>query len=285
MASERAWTSVPRARAAGPGAGTALVKGGGEVGTAIAVALWRAGWRVVVAELARPTTLRRQLSAAEAAFGGPVARDGVEIALAADVPSLTALLAAGSALPLYVGPLARALAALRPTLVVDARLQRPALAEVQRGEAPLVIGLGPGLCAGEHVDAAIETCPGPDLGEVIWQGAARPHMPLRRAGGAERFVYAPGPGLWRTERAIGREVAAGDVLGMVDGVPLLAPAAGALRGLVHDAVPVHAGRKVAAIHAGDWRRKESGICERAAALAASVLAAVDQAHLLRLDDA
>jgi xanthine dehydrogenase accessory factor len=272
-------------RGAGSGGGTALVKGGGEVGTAVAVALWRAGWRVVAAELARPTTLRRQLSAAEAAFAGPVERDGVEIALAADLAALTALLAAGSALPLYVGPLAPALAALRPTLVVDARLQRPALAEAQRGEARLVIGLGPGLAAGEHVDAAIETCPGPDLGEIIWQGAARPHVPLRRAASTERFVYAPGPGLWRSERAIGEDVTAGDALGTVDGAPLLAPAAGALRGLVHDAVPVPAGLKVAAIHAGDWRRKESGICERAAALAASVLAAVEQARLLRVDGA
>ncbi|HLH24556.1 MAG TPA: hypothetical protein VK066_18700 [Chloroflexota bacterium] len=251
----------------------ALVKGGGELGTAVALALWRAGWRVVVAELPRPTVLRRQLSLAEAAFCGAVTRDGVRARRVAAPAEAVVLLRVPQSLPLYVGPLPELLRSWRPALVVDARMRRGVAPERQRHEAPLVVGLGPELVAGRDVDWVIETCPGPDLGRVIGVGAARPHAPLPRGAGsaAEEYVRAPHAGLWRTDRAIGDEVAAGERLGWLDAASLRAPVAGCLRGLVHDGVTVPAGAKLVAVHPGDWRRKESGIGQRAAAVAASVL--------------
>jgi len=259
---------------------TALVKGGGEVGTAVALGLWRAGWRVLVCELPRPTVLRRHLSVAEAAFAGTVTREGIAVVRVATPAEALASLARSTALPLYVGPIPAALAALQPALVVDARMRRGGAPERQRGEAPLVVGLGPELTAGEAVDAAIETCPGPDLGRVLWDGAALPHMPLRRPSGVqgeERYVHAPAAGQWRTDRAIGEVISAGAVLGSLDGEPVRAPAAGCLRGLVHDAVMVPAGTKVVAVHPGDWQRKEAGIGYRAATIGASILA-LAEAH-------
>lgn len=250
-----------------------LVKGGGEIGTAVALALWRAGWAVVIAELPRPTVLRRQLSFAEAAFTGSVVRAGVR-AVRVTLPQQAAtLLASRAALPLYVGPLAAALVTLRPAVVVDARMRRAARAEDQRGEAPLVVGLGPGFFAGENADAAVETHPGPLLGRVLWQGSTLPHQSRQRPGGAadtEQYVYAPRAGVWVTGRALGEWVADGAVLGTLDGQPLAAPVAGWLRGLVHTEVPVPAGVKLAAVHPGDWRRKEAGIRQRATTIAAAV---------------
>src|SRR5215207_3073259 len=198
----------------------ALVKGGGEVGTAVALGLWRAGWAVVVAELPRPTVLRRQLSLAEAAFAGEVTRQGVLVKRVTSAAAAAELLAARAALPLYVGDAAEAARLLKPALVVDARMRRHLLAEDQRGEAPLVVGLGPGLCAGGNVDAVIETSPGPLLGQVLWQGAALPHVSRQRPEGeapAEEYAYAPRAGLWRTPLAIGQTVAAGALLGTLDG--------------------------------------------------------------------
>jgi xanthine dehydrogenase accessory factor len=258
---------------------TALVKGGGEVGTAVALELWRAGWRVLVCELPRPTVLRRQLSVAEAAFAGAVTRGGLSVVRVATPADALAALAARTALPLYVGPIPAALAALRPTLVVDARMRRGGVPEPQRGQAPLVVGLGPELVAGDTVDAVVETCPGPDLGRVIWHGAALPHQPLQRPAGsqgAEVYIHAPAAGLWRTDRAIGDLVTVGAVLGTLGGQPIRAPVAGSLRGLVHDALAVPAGLKVVAVHPGNWERKEAGIGYRAATIAASVLALAEQ---------
>jgi xanthine dehydrogenase accessory factor len=263
----------------GPHALAAVVKGGGEVGTAIALGLWRAGWRVAVSELPRPTVLRRQLSLAEAAFSGHAIRDNVAVVRVSAAAQARALLTERSALPLYLGPDADLVAAVQPAVVVDARMRRGTAPDDQRHQAPLVIGIGPELGAGVHVDAVIETCPGPNLGQVIWRGAALAHVPLVRSGDpdrAERHVHAPAAGLWRTEQTIGTAVVAGAVLGRLAGAPILAPVAGSLRGLVHDGVPVPRGLKVAAIHPGDWQRKEAGIGYRAASIAAAVQALAEQ---------
>jgi xanthine dehydrogenase accessory factor len=253
---------------------TALVKGGGELGTAVALALWRVGWQVVVGELPRPTVLRRQLSLAEAAFAGSVTREGVVARRVTAPPEAVALAQAPTKIPLYVGPLSAIVATLRPALVVDARMRRGVVPERQRREAPMVVGLGPELVAGEHVDFVIETCPGPDLGRVIAIGVARPHAALPRTPGsaAEEYVRAAHAGLWRTERAIGDIVAERELLGSLEGKPVHAPVAGCVRGLVHDHLAAPAGLKLAAVHPGDWRRKEAGIGNRAAVIAASVVA-------------
>ena len=172
------------------------MKGGGELGTAVALALWRSGWRVVVTELPQPTVLRRQLSLADAAFTGAVARDGALALPVTTAAEAVALVQAPATIPLYLGPLSGLLEELRPSLVVDARLRRGVPPEGQRGEAPLVIGLGPDLVAGQHVDFVIETCPGPDLGRVIADGAARPHTPLSplpRPSSRRRLSARPRP--------------------------------------------------------------------------------------------
>jgi xanthine dehydrogenase accessory factor len=254
----------------------ALVKGGGELGTAVALALWRGGWRVVVGELPKPTVLGRQLSLAEAAFAGSVVREGARAVRVGDPADAVTLTWQVATIPLYVGPLPTLIGALRPTLVVDARMRRGIEPEPQRHDARLVVGLGPELVAGQHVDLVIETCPGSDLGRIIAGGTARPHAPLRRAsaGGAEEYVHAARGGQWRTERAIGEHVTQGDLLGWLDDAAVRAPIDGCLRGLVHDGVAATTGMKLAAVHPGDWQRKEAGIGHRAAIIAASVLKAL-----------
>src|SRR4051794_26045966 len=77
----------------------ALVKGGGELGTAVALALWRASWRVAVSELLQPTVLRRQLSLADAAFTGAVTHDGVRALRVTSAAETVILLQALSAIP------------------------------------------------------------------------------------------------------------------------------------------------------------------------------------------
>src|SRR5690242_15481865 len=77
---------------AGPIREVAVVKGGGEIGTAVALGLWRADWPVVVAELAQPTVLRRHLSLAEAAFAESVTRRGVRATRVTTAPAAAALL-------------------------------------------------------------------------------------------------------------------------------------------------------------------------------------------------
>ena len=54
-----------------------------------------------------------------------------------------------------------------PEILVDARLQKRLQPEVQRGLAPLTIGLGPNFTAGVTTDLIVETSWGDDLGRVL----------------------------------------------------------------------------------------------------------------------
>ena len=69
--------------------------------------------------------------------------------------------------------LSRILAALKPGVLVDARMRKHDQPEIQITFASFTIGLGPNFIAGKTVHAAVET--GYEgLGEVIWHGATRP---------------------------------------------------------------------------------------------------------------
>ena len=77
-----------------------------------------------------------------------------------------ALSAAGrDAVLVAVDPDGACLGALRPDVLVDGRMAKRNLG-TRMNDAPLVIGLGPGLAAGVDVHAVVETQRGPDLGGV-----------------------------------------------------------------------------------------------------------------------
>ena len=137
-------------------------------------------------------------------------------------------------------------AALRPDVIVDARLAKRPLDTVPDA-APLVIGLGPGFEAGVHCHAVIETNRGHNLGRVIWQGAAQAdtgtpgHVQGR---GRERVLRAPADGTVQPLVEIGTLVTEGQPVCSVAGQPVLAPFDGVVRGLIHPSVLVHAGLKI-----------------------------------------
>ena len=92
------------------------------------------------------------------------------------------------AIPVVDEPFERVVEALRPQVVLDARMRKRENPEFQRGVAPLTIGLGPNFVAGENVDLVVETAWGEQMGEIIlpdsceaWckMGSRRP--PARRS--------------------------------------------------------------------------------------------------------
>lgn len=226
---------------------TILVRGAGDVGSAVAHQLFGAGYAVVLHDDPAPTTSRRTMAFTDAIFEGRATLAGIQAVLITDLAKMRSVLDDHTAIPVTVDPFAVALAALRPDILIDARMRKRSVPERQRGLAPLTIGLGPNFVAGETVDLAVETAWGDDLGAVVTAGPTRPLAgePRTLAGHArDRFVYAPLAGLFRTAYRIGDAVAAGTTVAYVDDHPLAAPLSGTLRGLTHDAVPVAAGTKV-----------------------------------------
>jgi len=169
------------------------------------------------------------------------------------------------------------LEALRPDVLVDARMRKHHQPETQRGFAPLVIGLGPNFIAGENVDLAIETGWGESLGQVILRGATKPLSgePREIQGHArDRYVYAPVAGIFHTTRQIGENVQKDDKIAQIDAFHLLAPISGTLRGLTRDGIPVAPKTKVIEVDPREMGAQVYGIGERPAHIAQGVLEAI-----------
>ena len=256
-----------------------LIRGVGDVGSAVARRLFIAGYAVVVHDSDRPATTRRGMAFADAIFDGRATLDGVAAVRVDHPEAVMALLADRGAVPVAVGDFSVLLRLVAPDVLVDARMRKRDRPEAQRGLAPLAIGLGPNFVAGETIDIVVETS-WEQLGHVVTRGSALPLRgePRPIAGHArDRYVCAPVAGTLRTACAIGQSVAAGEIVARIDGTTLTAPLSGVLRGLTHDGVQVAAGTKVIEIDPRGDPALVRGIGERPARIADGVLQAIDAA--------
>ena len=259
-----------------------LVRGTGDVGSAVAHRLFTEGLAVLIHESPAPMTSRRGMAFTDAAFAGATQLDGVSAQVIDDLAALEGVLAARETIPVSLATFDRLLVASRPSVLVDARMRKRAQPEVLRGLAPLTVGLGPNFVAGETVDVAVETS-WEALGRVVWAGPTLPLAgePRAIAGhGRDRYVYASVAGVSRTGRAIGELVELGECVGTIGETPLLAPLSGILRGLVRDGVPVAQRTKVIEVDPRGDAANVRGIGERPRRIAGGVLAAVRQGRAL-----
>lgn len=251
-----------------------LIRGCGDVGSAVAQLLAGSGHEIVIHDVALPAAPRRGMAFADAIFDGACELAGVRARRVDDVGELRG---ASAEVLVTTASLEDVLGAVAPDVLVDARMRKRAQPEPQRGLAGLTIGLGPNFVAGETTDLAIETQWGDDLGAVVERG------PTKRLGGEprafegharDRFVYAPVAGIMRTQARIAQPVSAGEAVAEIGEVPLLAPLDGILRGLVHDGVPVDAGAKVLEVDPRGDIAKVFGIGPRPRRIAEGVLGAL-----------
>jgi xanthine dehydrogenase accessory factor len=256
-----------------------VVKGAGDLATGVGARLWRSGMQVLMTELERPLTIRRTAAFSEAVYDGETRVEDLTARRVAGVDDVYAAWEAG-AIPVLVDSSATGGAAIRPHVLVDGILAKRNLG-TRITDAPLVIGLGPGFTAGHDVHAVIETNRGHYLGRVLWHGSAEPDtgVPGEIGGmGRERVIYAPADGAFRHEREIGSVVVKGELLGFAGGVPVPAPIAGVLRGLIHDGIEVRKGLKIGDVDPRGSPDHCFTISDKALAIGGGVLEAV-LAHL------
>ncbi len=255
-----------------------LVRGSGDVGSAIAVVLHRAGYGVAIHDVAAPAAPRRGMAFVDAIFDGTCSLDGVTARRVDDVADLVAAAADRDAIPVSTASLSDVLDAVAPAVLVDARMRKRATPEVQRDLAPLTIGLGPNIVAGATTDLAIETQWGDELGAVLTSGSTRAlgGEPRTFDGHSrDRFVYAPVTGVFATSASIAQRVEAGEVVATIGDEQLAAPLDGILRGLVHDGVVVEARAKVIEVDPRADLSKVYGLGPRPTRIAEGVLEAVE----------
>lgn len=257
-----------------------LVRGSGDVGSAVAHVLFLAGHKVLIHESLQPAATRRKMAFTDAVFDGSAILEGVEARRVDDTTALPAALSERRYIPLAAMDFFELLGFLRPWALVDARMRKRAQPERQIHLADLTIGLGPNFIAGETVHLAVETGWGEDLGKVIKNGSTRPLQgePREIEGHArDRYVYAPADGVFRAWLQIGDRVEAGQEVARLDRISLSAPIRGVLRGLTRDGVFVFQQTKVIEIDPRVENAQVSGIAERPARIAEGVLQALQEA--------
>jgi xanthine dehydrogenase accessory factor len=256
-----------------------LVRGSGDIGSAAALILFRAGYAVLIHDSAQPTATRRKMSFCDAIFDGSAVLDGVHARRFNDVSEITTCLESRGSIPVTTLDLPGLLAALQPQVLIDARMRKHEQPEAQIALAPFTIGLGPNFVAGETVHAAVETGWNEGLGQVIRHGATRPleGEPQTIAGHSrDRYVYAPAAGIFRTTFRVGDRVTAGQEIAGIGDIPLRSPIDGILRGLTHDGVQVAKKTKVIEVDPRGDHAQIMGIGERQGRIAAGVLTAVQE---------
>jgi xanthine dehydrogenase accessory factor len=259
---------------------TILIRGSGDIGSAVAQRLFLAGYPLALHDSPLPSTTRRKMAFCDAIFDGSALLEGVEARRLDDLSLLPAALAARAYIPVLVCEFELLIKTLQPRVLIDARMRKHSQPENQLHLAPLTIGLGPNFTAAENVHLAIETGRGPDLGRVITRGSASALQgePAEMAGHArDRYVYTPAAGLFRTSCQIGESVSQGQIIAHLDETPLPAPLTGVLRGLTHDGVPVSARTKIIEVDPRGAQAQVSGIPERPARIARGVLEALQLA--------
>jgi len=135
---------------------------------------------------------------------------------------------------------------LEPDVFIDATMAKGNSA-TKIIDAPLVIGMGTGFCAGKDVHIVVETNHSNNLGRVILEGAAEKDtgIPVNIGGlTKERVIWASQAGVFTSNLEIGDSVAANQTMGRIDNLPLEAPISGMLRGLIRSGVRVSKGDKL-----------------------------------------
>lgn len=221
-----------------------LIRGGGELASAVACRLAACHFNVIMTEVSQPQAVRRQVSFCEAVYDGVQTVEGHTVRLASTTQQIYDSWNAGE-MALVVDPEATIRSILKPEVEIDAIIAKRNLG-TEITDAELVIGLGIGFEAGKDVHIVIETNRGHNLGRIIHQGIAEPDTGNPgNIGGytTERVMRTPCDGIFRATKNIGDIVQTGEIVAYVDGQPIKSIIPGIIRGLLRDSTPVSKGLK------------------------------------------
>jgi xanthine dehydrogenase accessory factor len=264
------------AHADAPVSPVVLIRGAGEMASAVAWRLYMANLRrVCMLDLENPLCVRRTVSFCTAFESGSAIVEGVRARAARTRNEIERAWRAGEIAVARTGDWAR-VAVLAPDVIVDAILAKRNTG-TRKDDAPVVIALGPGFVAGADCHIVIETHRGHDLGRILLSGSAEPNtgVPGEISGHtAARVLRAPAAGAFETDHSIGDLVRAQDVVGHVAGHPVTAQIGGVLRGLIRAGTAVVPGLKLGDIDPRGRREYCHTISDKARAIAGAVLEGV-----------
>lgn len=221
-----------------------VVRGAGDLATAIGHRLFNVGFHVVMTELQAPKVVRRTVSFANCIYEDEMMVEGV-CAIKTSFDEIDNVIK-DKKIPIVVDKEGELIHKLKPHIVIDAIMAKKNF-NTNIDDAPIVIGIGPGFEASVDVDAVIETMRGHNLGKIIYNGT-----PLKDTGvpgpiggfTKERLLRAPSEGLISMNKKIGDKVKAGDIIGYVGNKEIKSEIDGVIRGLIHNKAEVKMNEKI-----------------------------------------
>jgi xanthine dehydrogenase accessory factor len=253
-----------------------LVRGGGEEGSAIAHKLHRSHFRVCITEIAGPLAVNRGICFSEAVYDTNKTIEEVTAERApASLEQIYKVWRNGN-IPVVVDPELSVKPLIKPDVLINAMMLNRETS-TRMTDASLVIGIGPGFIAGENVHLIVESKNGNNLGKVIIVGEAEPNA-QKPAGidslSEESVLWSEDTGVFTTEKNIGDQVLAGDIVGKLDETPLKAPVSGILRGILRNELKVLPNVKLVEIDPHNDKSVCFSISSKMRALAGGVLESI-----------
>ncbi|GHV44031.1 molybdenum hydroxylase [Spirochaetia bacterium] len=259
-----------------------IIKGAGDLASGIALRLHHAHFDIAMTEIAFPLAVRRTVCFSQAVYEGSARVEDVTAVLVKNEEGMRVAFAKKQ-IPLFIDPHADIVRRFKPDAVVDGIMAKENLG-TRIGDAPVVIGIGPGFTAGLDCHGVIETKRGHTIGRVITKGSALPNTGIPGdIGGytSERLLRAPADGIFEAKAEIGDPVKKGDVVGAVKtagpearSVPVYAEIDGILRGLLPSGIAVTRGLKAGDIDPRCEKFHCFTVSDKALSIAGGVLEAI-----------
>ena len=259
-----------------------VIRGGGDLATGVAEVLYQSGFKILILDIEKPSSIRRSVCFSEAIYDGVTK---VENIICKKVENENEIEKCWSEkiIPIMVDEKGEIIKKIKPDVVVDSIIAKKNLGTT-KDMAPITIALGDGFEAGKDVDVVIETMRGHNLGRIITSGRAMKNTGIPgeiKGVSKDRVIYSLANGIFSSVKKIGDTVQKDEIIGYVGDVEIRGKISGVLRGIIRDGYEVTENMKIGDI---DPRIEEKNNCFTISDKARSLGGAVLRAIMFRLKE-
>lgn len=259
-----------------------VIRGGGDLATGVAEVLYQSGFKILILDIEKPSSIRRSVCFSEAIYDGVTK---VENIICKKVENENEIEKCWNEkiIPIMVDEKGEIIKKIKPDVVVDSIIAKKNLGTTKE-MAPITIALGDGFEAGKDVDIVIETMRGHNLGRIITSGRAMKNTGIPgeiKGVSKDRVIYSKANGRFSSVKKIGDTVQKDEIIGYVGDVEIRGKISGVLRGIIREGYEVTENMKIGDI---DPRIEEKNNCFTISDKARSLGGAVLRAIMFRLKE-
>ena len=259
-----------------------VIRGGGDLATGVAEVLYQSGFKILILDIEKPSSIRRSVCFSEAIYEGVTK---VENIICKKVENENEIEKCWNEkiIPIMVDEKGEIIKKIKPDVVVDSIIAKKNLGTTKE-MAPITIALGDGFKAGKDVDIVVETMRGHNLGRVITSGRAMKNTGIPgeiKGVSKDRVIYSLANGIFSSVKKIGDTVQKDEIIGYVGDVEIRGKISGVLRGIIREGYEVTENMKIGDI---DPRIEEKSNCFTISDKARSLGGAVLRAIMFRLKE-